>query len=394
MTMKEIAVYVGVEDYPENFDIIYTQIKDDATPACDMDLIHMAQEKYRAFGEHYDLVRTGAEQINADPICSAWVKVVYTFLSGEKWGSYRDIPVTPMDGTAKQDMLMIATLIPFIPVAAEKYAKGGFAQTEIADFLGAYGRCLNSTRTRSGHLGLDQTYFRWLHLFAFAEIFRVHGIQFEFTSLKKSAAFLRNKQTGQILPVSVDVLVHASGKMLLGAGGYEDSEGAFQTTFSEDEENFYAYGVYDHIISPVCEAFSKTKWECIGRPGDKCLAMHLPRGADIREDNVRRACAAAFDILARNYPQYVGVPVQCGSWLLDPGIETLVGADSNVVRFGKLFARYPGKSSGRACNSFVFPGRYQGDEDLPEDTRLQRAMKQNYLNGGYSYSYTGILVLN
>ena len=121
--------------------------------------------------------------------------------------------------------------------------------------------------------------------------------------------------------------------------------------------------------------------------------MHLPRGADITEENVRRACKAAFEIVQKSYPNYIGVPVQCGSWLLDPGNEELLGPDSNVVRFGKLFARIPTKSGGRAANGFVFPGKPLADEDLPEDTRLQRGLKQRYLNGGYSYGFSGILNL-
>lgn len=320
--------------------------------------------------------------------------MVYTFLSDENWGSYRDIPVTPLNGTPKQDVLMLATLIPFIPMAAEKYAKGGFALEETASYLQAYGSCMSSTKIRTGFVGLDKTYFMWLHHFAFAEIFRVHGIQFEFTKINKNHAYLKNKISGEILPVMYAGQVHASGRMLVGAGGYEDDTGSFTAELTETDDSYIGYGVYDHIVDREKKIYPKTHWELLAKAGDKCLAMHLPRGADIKEDNVRKAVAAAFQVVEKSYPEYVGVPVQCGSWLLDPGVEALVGSDSNVVRFGKMFVRFPGKSPGRACNSFVFPGRYERDEDLPEDTRLQRAMKQHYLNGGYSYSYTGILVLD
>lgn len=391
MDMQKIAQQLGIETYPEILNILRENL--DAASACDLELIADAQEKYNAFGAYYDYVVEGAKQINADPVYSAWVKTVSAFLNDPDLGSYRDVPVLPLNGTPKQDLAMLMTLIPFIPAAAEKYTEGGFSVKETASYLQAFGSCMNSTKIRTGYVGLDKTYFMWLHHFAFAEIFRIHGIQFEFAKINKNDAYLKNKVSGEILPIMYAGQVHASGRMLVGAGGYEDDTGSFTAEFTETEDSYIGYGVYGHVINREKKIYPKTQWELLAKAGDKCLAMHLPRGADIREENVRRACTAAFEIVKKSYPVYVGAPVQCGSWLLDPGNEEILGPDSNVVRFGKLFVRIPTKSAGRAANGFVFPGKPLADEDLPEDTRLQRGLKERYLSGGYSYSFRGILKL-
>ena len=393
MDMKQIAQTLGVAEYPENFEKIYAQIANDTAPACDIALIEWAQKEFEAFKKHYDLVLEGAKQINEDPIYSAWVKVVHTYLADPKWGSFKDIKVPPLNGTPKQDMAMLMAYVPFIPSAVEKYKKGGFAHADIAHYIQGFGNCLSSTSTRTGFVGLDTVYFRWLKLFAWAEIFTVHGIQFQFTKLKPDAMFLRNKQTGQVVPVMAAGLIHATGKHLVGAFGFEDAEGAVEAVITETEESFTGYGVFDSVISTKLQEFRKDQWECIGRPGDKCIALHLPRGCDITKENIQRARKAAQEVIDRAYPEYQNVQYQCASWLLDAGLEAILGPDSNIVRFGKLFARYPGKSPGRAANSFVFPGKPVAEKDLPENSRLQRGIKQLYLNGGGTYADSGILIL-
>ena len=212
MDVKQITQALGLETYPESFETFYANLDD--SPACDLALIEKAQEQYKAFGNHYAWVREAAEQINADPVYSAFVKIVHAYLQQPDC-EYKLLPVPALNGTPKRDGTMLMTLVPFIPESAAIYLKGGFSQEETAGYLHAYGSCLSSTRTRTGYVGLDRTYFMWLHRFAKAQIFRVHGIQFEFTKLNKNCTYLKNKETGKIQPVMSDGHIHASGKMLV-----------------------------------------------------------------------------------------------------------------------------------------------------------------------------------
>ena len=390
MDLQQIINALELETYPDCFEALFTDIKDG--PACDLALIEKAQQEYEAFGSFYDWVVEAAQQVNADPIYNAFVKIVHAYLCDPS-RNFKDLPVPPLNGTPKRDGAMLMSLVPFVPASAATYLKGGFSQEETAGYLHAYGNCLNSTKIRTGLIGLDRTYFLWLHRFAKAQIFRVHGIQFEFTKLNKNCTYLKNKNTGLIQPVMSGGTIHASGKMLVGAGGYEDATGSFTGMLTETEDSYITYAVYDCVAQSETSEFPKTEWEIFAQPGDNALSMHLPRGADIREENVRKACAAAYEIIGKSYPDYVGAPVYCSSWLLDPALESFIGPDSNIVRFGKLFVRYPSKSPGRAANGFVFPGKPVPDAELPEDTRLQRAIKQHYLNGGYTYGIAGLLTI-
>ena len=391
MDMKEIAQALGLEAYPECFEALCCQVAEDPAPACDLALIAQAQEKYGAFGEHYALVCEGAEEINKDAVYSTWVKIVKTYLEKEM-GPVAEIPVVSLDGTPKRDMLMLACQIPLIPAAAEKYGKGGFDEAQISSYLKAFAHCLRSTQTRTGILGLNPTYFRWLSHFTKAEIFRVHGVQFEFTTHKKEVAFLKNIHTGEVVPVLTGRMIHRSGKMMLGAGGYTDAEGAYEAVFYEDEEKYVGYGVYDIVASrELCE-YPKTEWKCILRPGDRCLSIHLPRGSDITREAIDRAVNAAYEVIRNGYPEYADAPIHGASWLLDPGLAAFLKPDSNILQFAQRFVRYPTKSPGHAADGFVFPGNYASFEEFPEDTSLQRAIKEHYRNGGYTYGISGLLL--
>ncbi|MBO5867828.1 MAG: hypothetical protein J6Q54_02835, partial [Oscillospiraceae bacterium] len=333
----------------------------------------------------------GAKEINEDPLYSTWAKAITLYLKQEL-GPIADVPVVQLNGTPKQDIVMMAGLIPFIPSAAEKYRRGGFSDTQIASYLRNYGSCMNSTRIRSGFLGLDTTYFRWLTHFARAEIFRVCGIQFEFTEVKKNVAFLKNKHTDEIIPVITGGLIHACRKMMVGAAGYTDEEGAYEAVFREEADKYVGYGVYDLVASDELQEFPKADWECILRKGDKCLSVHLPRGCDLSREGVDKAVEEAYAVIRKGYPEYADAPIHCASWLLDPGLEAFLKPDSRILQFGKRFVRYPTKSGGKAANGFVFPGMYATLEELPETTSLQRALKQHYLNGGYTYAFSGLFL--
>jgi hypothetical protein len=387
MLWKQIVQALGVDSYPACFEEIYLQLSDDHRPACDPEIISKAEQEYAVFGKYYDTVKETAIEVNQDAASSAWVRVVTAFLSDEKWGSYKEIPIPPFNGTAKQDLLMLFPLVAFIPSAVARYRKWGFDREQIADYMQTFWRCIQNVEKRTGYPGLDLTYFHWLHRFAMAEMLKAHGIQFELTRLKSCAIYLRDKETGAVIPIMTEGLFHKSGKQRLGSGGFAESQGAFEATFTENTDRFCGHGVWNAVVSKEIQEFSKDRWECVARPGDRCLGMHIPRGADISRENIQRAYETVCKILGEG-----SLPVQCVSWVLDPGLETILDEDSKLVCFGKLFSRYPGKNPGRAANSFVFPGKYGSEEDLPEETRLQRGLKQHYLAGGYSYNYTGLLV--
>lgn len=389
MTFSEIAQAVGVKEYPQEMESFYDP--QDRAPACDMEMLHSLQRDYDMFGRFYDLVVEYGEKLNADAVRSAWVRTAVAFCTAGDFYQAKSLPVPAADGTMMTSMLPFYILAAQIPDSLAEYRRRGFSEEELEDHYKVYRSSLGIVENHTGMPGTNALYYSWDTHFIKAQIFEIGGLQFEMRKLPPQAVYLREKTTGQVIPVMFAGTFHRSGMQVLGSAGYTDPEGAFTCAFREDEENYYGHGCMDGVVCTEEQTFPKTQWECVLRPGDPCLGMHIPAGANISVEAMDRAIAAAQALVAERYPEFTGRQVFCSSWLLDPMLGRLLGSESKITGFQNRYVRHPQKSAGMHVFGFVFPKNYGSFAELPEDTRLRRLLKQLYLDGGYIYGYAGII---
>jgi len=196
-----------------------------------------------------------------------------------------------------------------------------------------------------------------------------------------------------LLPIMNSGIIHKSGLNVLGSGGYEDDEGSFKAEFREDEQNYYGYACVDSKVLTQCGTYSKTQWEVFLRPGEACLSIHIPSGTDISNEALNRYFAAGRQIARERYPEHNSTAIFGSSWILDPNLIPMVGPESKIAGLQSRFIKYPQKATGKECFSFVFgKPKYENYRDLPEQTSLQRKLKQLYLSGGCTNSFAGIVI--
>lgn len=392
MLFRQIAQTLGVEQYPEELDSLY---REDEAPACDLSLIDYLQTEFDLFGDFYAKVKEAAVEINSDPVRSAWVKTTASFAKDADVETACTVPAPASDGTAAGDFLPLFTLLPQIPAAIAEYEKRGFSRDEILDIMKDFRLSFGIVESQTGSSGVESIYYGWLTIFAKAQIFCVMGLQFECFKLPKGALWLRNRNTGLVVPVMVEGTFHASGLQRLGSMGYEDTAGAFAPAFSEDAQYYYGHGVHDCVVSKTQETFSKDVWECIGRPCEPCLNIHVPRGSDISTETVMTACTRARELAKVRYPELPDFQLVTGfSWLLNPLLKEIQGEKAKTVQFMECFIKYP-KYDPHADSvfSFVFGRKYDNYADLPETTSLQRKLKKLYLDGCCLHSYSGAIYI-
>ncbi|MBR3505165.1 MAG: family 20 glycosylhydrolase [Clostridia bacterium] len=128
----------------------------------------------------------------------------------------------------------------------------------------------------------------------------------------------------------------------------------------------------------------------------RVISLHIPSDAHMTADRLNESVAGARRFLKEHFPDWAGLPMRCGSWLLSPALRPLLDADSNILRFQRAFDIDTEERDSDGVLQWVFKlsGERQEGVDLsalPEDTTLQRRMKKSLLAGEKIGSAAGFL---
>lgn len=383
MELRKIADQLGIGAYPEGLE--------SAQPVdiCDEGQIAALQEEFDLFGEYYEEVLAEARRVAGDPELRAWGEAVAGYAFRTTVRDFRNTPFPlPEDSVG---FLPLLVQLPMVPGAVADYRSRGFSEETVRTLLKTYKGCMDVVLTKTGRRGLNRTYFNWLMLYSKALIFRYRGFQFEVKAFPEQAVILKNRETGEPVPLLWKDAVHKSG-MILGAAGCEDEEGSWTAEFQETEDGYYGYPAVNGRVAAEKVFYPKEQWACALQPGQFVLSAHLPKGMDISRENVDEAFRTVKDVANRWYPDFEITALYCGSWLLDSALADMLGADSKIAAYGARFARYPLLSAGREVFNFVFPPNVTDLNALPENTRLERGLKKLYLDGGYIHAFGGVIL--
>lgn len=123
------------------------------------------------------------------------------------------------------------------------------------------------------------------------------------------------------------------------------------------------------------------EYELIEKNGTRTIGLHIPSDAHIQTDNVKASCQKARSFLKCYFPKYQDAPITCESWLLSPALMQVLPPTSNIRRFQELFIIDKVDEEANDVLEWVFKRTDLPYESLPEDTSLQRSLKQYLLDG-------------
>ena len=179
---------------------------------------------------------------------------------------------------------------------------------------------------------------------------------------------------------------------------YIDTMGAFSRFVREHMESYGCYG-FDRgswtprQVSGKLFRIGQLEYELTILGGEDVVSLHIPTDVDLRPEILQPSIQEGLAELYRLFPEYAGKKVYCHSWLLSPLLKDLLPETSNILHFQQLFDMEPEGTPGKDVLLWVFKNPRLPKEEYPENTSLQRKLKQFFLSGGQFLEGTGYLRL-
>ncbi len=115
---------------------------------------------------------------------------------------------------------------------------------------------------------------------------------------------------------------------------------------------------------------------------EPAVSIHIPSDADLSREKCLASFREARSFFGRYYPEFSECRYVCYSWLMSPALKDLLPDTSRIRQFQDLFEVVSWEKEADDVLEWVFKRKDLPLEKLPEDTSLQRRMKQYLLNGG------------
>ena len=292
---------------------------------------------------------------------------------------------------AKYPFLSLLCFLPHVEGIYRRLKEMGLPDDVVRDTIGQFEDCIFLHEERFGCLGFAKRYFDHMQRYVDMRILNIGRLRFEIYTVK-DACVLESRLSGE------QVIFQCRGEM--------NSEGLYADTppVTDGDEGFAAFFEEtdsEYTGTPVdkngrCQRgvirLSKSEYFIRVPEGADCIAVHIPAKGALTREACEESYARAEEIFRTVHPKKNFKAFRCHSWMMAPELGGILKPGAKLLDFQAHYLKHPCKTRGEDVFNFVFktpnPGRY---EDLPEETSLQRALKEMYLSGKYLYEYNGIL---
>jgi hypothetical protein len=398
-TLDALMRAANCEKYPERWEVYFEETMRDfdenGCPLTDPAYYDRLRAEYGVLVTYPEVYREAALAVGRNEALSRLLHLLVRVLA-DRETVFEDLkqfraPASP-NGThdIAYDMLTGLAICSLVPYSYGVLKRRGLPESVILDTIRTPEKGIPEYRKRNG--GADGFHLlEWFQRSVEGRIFRIKRLEIEMTTFKSRAAVFQNKQ-GDTVALVDGLMLHRDG-FALGSKHFEDEAGAFLGELTETDRDFCGYPYLENgYVSPTRITLNKSEWTRVLSVGDPVISLHIPADGSLAPEKVDETLEETRAFFKQYYPDFKYKAFYCGSWLLDPQLEEMLGAQSNIARFGRRFSRLTAKSGGNAVFGFVFLKPNPAEvilDDLPENTRLERALKAHYKSGKAIYELQG-----
>jgi hypothetical protein len=293
----------------------------------------------------------------------------------------------------KYEMFTGIAMASMIDYTHEMLIERGVPQEQIDYIMRLYGGTVTNYKARHGGKAGSMAWGYYQRNID-GRLLRMGRLQIELYTKASDRAEVFEGSGGEIVHLAVGARFHREGYPL-GSKHYEDEEGAFDTEVVETDTAFIGHP-YDGYGRAQRETVTlpKSEWKRIIAPGDYMVGLHIPGGGKMSAELIDKSFADSKEFLAAHFPDFDYRGFKCKSWLIDRQLCDLLGEESNISGFCKRFWKIGVKSRGDDVFSFVYhlpTSEGVRIEELPENTTLERRLKEHFRSGGVIYEVDGFI---
>jgi len=401
LTIDDLMACVGCLKWPQRWRTLYGAAMEDfeknGCPYTDPAYYSALAEKYGCLPTELDTYRQAAAEIGRSDALSRLLHLVCTALSQKEFNfsdtaSFK-LPMPPDAAPwLARDMLPGLALCSQIPRCAQRLRARNLPESVIKRVMEKTEKSVTDFRNRTGVPGYDL--LDWNQKLIAGTLFPMGRLELDIFQPFLGDAWVFRSTGGKTAALAHNLPVHRSG-MALGARHFEDPEGSWIADVRETEAYWEGYPFDEKgFVQKQPLRLDKARWKKVLAKGDPVVQLHIPSSGRLTEASVTKSLAQMVEFLSTYYTDYHYKAFACSSWLLDPVLEELLGQDSNIVRFSKRFRPLTRKIHGTSSLFFVFgiSGTEADLSGLPENSRLEKALKQHYLAGKAVYEVNGYML--
>lgn len=128
--------------------------------------------------------------------------------------------------------------------------------------------------------------------------------------------------------------------------------------------------------------------KCPYRMGEKCITLHIPQGEKLDTDSCLYSLKSANAFFETFFPEYEYRCYTVITWLLNPDLVNVLGSESNIVKFGKMFTLL-GRVPDSDMNERRVFGYKKDRANYVADNALRKYTLNRIKKGKPLYSYNG-----
>jgi len=402
-TLESLMSEVGCKKYPKRWnDIFDVAMKEYDEQGCYLTKTEFYDElhtKYSCFETYGEVYKAAAIQTAEDEALGRFLTLLAMALQDDEHRK-EDLkefqrPITP-EGKEPlaYEMVTGLALCSQFERGVENMKARNFPEQVIRSVLNSAASGVStSQRKHDGAPGFEL--LGWSQHYINAKLLLIERLEIEFLSKFSGSAIVFKNKNGDTIALAHDLALHRDG-FALGALHFEDEEGSRAVFVEENEEVWkgYAFQANGYVSDEKIE-LPKNEWDKVLEKGDPVIRLHIPPYGKLTPELIDQTLEETKKFAAEHFSDYKYKAFACNSWLIDPQLDELLDEESNIVKFRKRFQSLTCKSTGEGVFDFIFnkPDMSFDIKDLPEDSSLQRALKNHYLSGKAIYEMEGFFFL-